>query len=69
MASFTLTVPDEKLAEYKACILAAMPKPADSGLTDNQWLKRVMLDYAKALYKRGKDMLHTKPDYDDDIVS
>lgn len=67
MASMTFTVPDPKWDEFKDAFLAVHPN--DSGLTDEQWIKRTILSKIKGVYANGRKMLNPGPIIDDDIAS
>ena len=57
MVTLTYTIQDENLAEFKAGFLIKNPNPPDSGLTDNQWIKKWGLRQFVDAYAMGKRML------------
>ena len=76
MASFMLTVPNSKLADFKAGILEIMPNNevdsnGDPVYTDNQWLKEATRRQMRAIYNAGKQKIVSDaalPIQDPDII-
>jgi len=64
---FSITIPDEKLTEFKNGFLAQCPIPQvhtseeDETLKDEytpiQWFKKKLIEYAMLEYRRGKTKL------------
>ncbi len=58
--TFTLTIPDAKVAAAKAAFLARRPKPTeepDSLLTDKQWIEKVISKMVNREIQLGKAQL------------
>ena len=65
MASITYTIPDDKLADFKARFLAAHPVPIDVGtlqpeMSENEWIKEWGLRQFKEACDRGDKILYDK---------
>ena len=77
MATLTFTIPDAKLADFKAGFLRIFPnQEVDSGgvpsYTDNQWIREKIRRIAFSYYNDGKLILAqeaTAPAVDNDIIT
>jgi len=72
MVELTLTVPDEKLEEFKAGFLKIYPIPDDWEGTDNQWIKDKIVFTIKRIYKSGKIRIAQEslsPEIDEDVIT
>ena len=82
VTTFTFTIPDGKLPDWKAAWLRVYPNneldnsdPPVLKFTDNAWLKESGVRHLKAVYRQGKRLLKEDVDkatpavIDDDVIS
>ena len=71
MASITLTIPDDKVTEFREAFLKDCPKPPDkTAMTDTEWIHYWILSVVKAAYIRGRNKrAEEAATYDEDIIS
>ncbi len=74
MASFSLTIPDDKVDEFTEKFLAVKPIETDPETdqplyTSTQWIKMCFRTYGLGMYRQGKKLLATQEiEYDNDII-
>lgn len=66
MPNITITIPDNKLNEFRTHFLLAAPK-GDFGGTDLEWFRDRIKDHCVSIYRKGKRMA-TDVDYQDVII-
>lgn len=76
MATITFTIPDNKLAEFKAGFLKSHPIPQDDDgnplYTENDWIKEAIRQMIMHSYQAGKERIareSTQPSIDTNIIS
>ena len=57
MAQIIFTIPDDKIAEFKAGFLKIRPNPEPDTYNDNQWIKEWGKRQYIETYRRGKQAL------------
>ena len=67
-ATFPITVPDDKVAEFKVGFLKQNPVPLDEEtgqptMTENAWIKQSVIDMVYQIYLQGKDKLSREASY------
>lgn len=76
MANITITIPDEKISEFKKGFLKVQPVPLDESdnpiMGENAWIKKFIKDILVSQYKAGKEELAIEQSptvVDEDIIS
>ena len=72
MATIEITIPNDKLAEFKVGFLKSKPIPLDENqvpiYTESQWIERIIVNHLKAVYRNGKTKLAKEAAIIDDDV-
>lgn len=55
MVTVSITIPNDKVAEFKEGFLKIYPKKA--GYSDAQWFKKKLRDWAFRVYRNGKKQI------------
>jgi len=73
MVNITLTIPTDKINEFKLGFLKHLPIPIDEDtgeplFTELEWFTEALVRYAKQVYRRGKQKIAAEEYFVDDGV-